>query len=650
MADFILDSLRAGLVDSTPESALPKDACTIAENVEFFYSALGERRAGCEAISLPAGIAGDANLHHVAWMHRHTPGGSPSLDELWVMTGDVDTTPRLYRLTYLGWTEIAFPSVNDAPAVAVVGGYLIQGQSLHGKLFIAYGSATDRLHVWDGTVLRRAGLAAAAAPSVANTGGGAYAATLRYYRVRYIAKDGGGVVLRRGEPSTSTAFTPSGGGAAARVSKPAALTAEGETHWEIEVSLDNAAFYRLSQTIVGTTTYDDSAATTTYSANPLSDPVGSYATIPAVAWLSSDDDRLLMAGAWATVADSSAVRWTPVGTDPLPGPDERLNNNTSPRVDLDNGVSGYVTGLSKASSSSVFVFKNEAIYKLLRTGQLVGAYEAIPITKTRGAFWHSVVDASDAAGIPVTYFVDPEVGPMRLGSSGLEFIGSNLQTFWGRVNQGAEAPCHGLYYPDKRQVHYWVAVDGSNYPNAKIVLQVDLMSSASDTLARNGWATVPAPARIAKAYCSTMMARDIEAGDTTLVPFIGMGKSVTSNVIQVCDVATTDDGVAYLARVKSRPFFLTNILNRHGIDAGALLGKAGSHVLVKLIRDFGTETLTFTANMTASGAEDFVIAQLDDLTIAELYAVQIQFEDDPDNPSQWRLLQLAMKPHSEQSA
>lgn len=658
MSDFIIDSLTAGFDDFTPQSVLAKDACTVAENVEFFISTLGERRAGCIEIGLPVGISGNVNLAAAAWAFNHQPTNVESESELWVMTLNNDGTPILYRYSVaLGWNTIAWPSANDTPITTNGDGYRVYGLTLHGKMFLAYKSAVDRLHVWDGTTLRRVGLAAhAAAPTVANTGAGAYAAVLRYYRTRSVEKSGA-LVLRRSEPSTSVSFTPSGAGTAARVTRPTAI-AEGETHWEIEASLDNAAFYRLSQIAIGTTTYDDSAATSTYSASPLSDAVGSYTTIPSVRFLSSDDDRLVLGSSWTIAADTSAVRWTPVGNDPLPGPDERLNSNTSPRVDLDSQSNGDLSGLSKVINGSFLGLKTEGVYKLVRTGQLVGSYEAIPLTKVRGALPRSIVEANDEGGRPTTFWIDPHHGPMRLGSEGVQWCGADVKTLFGRINRNAIVPCHGVFYGDKQQLHYWLALDGADYPNTKIVVQINQMQNAVMG-ARRGWSTVPSPARIATARCSTMFLHNV-SNLYVQSPILGLpvwtvSAAQVNNVLQLADrgtqdgFTTGDTAASYVGKIKTRPFFLTHILNRHGIMDGALLGSANSHVLVKAIRDFGTETLSITADMTPEGSETHVIAHMDDLTFSELFAVQFQFEDDPANPSQWQLLQLAVSPREEQS-
>lgn len=563
-------------------------------------------------------------------------------------------TPRVYRLTSAGWSTVSFPSTNDQPVTDGCNAYHIRGQSLHGKLHLAWKSLVDRTHVWDGTSLRRSGLAAAATPSAADGGGaGVYAAVKRYYRTRSVKKPSS-VVELRSEPSPSVAFTPDAAHANATVTRATAI-GESETHWEVEVSLDNEIFYRLDTIAIATATYADTAATTTYSSNPQSDSSGIYDLIPSVQELSTDDDRLMLGGSHMTTADGSAIRWTPVGNDPSPGPDERLNSNTDPRIDLDGLEGGGITTLSRVINGTMYAGKNRHIYRIVRTGELVGAYEGLPVTKARGMLRGSLVECADEHGNPALYCLDPWTGPNRLGSAGLQFSGHDLRVLWRRINRGACVPCHGVYYADKNQLHYWIALDGADFPNTKIVLQLNnIRHSAEETQgARGGWSVVPMPARIAAARCSVMFPTNIMTGVLNQVPFIGKATWVVNgatirNVVQRCDTgsvdcdSTGDTGSAYTGKIRTRPFMLTNILNQHEIKTAALLGIAGGKVLVTAIRDMGTESLPFSADFTAAGTETHVIAQLDDFSLAELYAIQLQFEDDPDDITQWELYQMVL--------
>lgn len=661
MSDFTLDSLRAGYDDSTPISAMAKDACTVAENVEFYASTLGERRAGMSTFALPAGITGNAAIAGITWSWRRNSLNTPTGEELWVIAwesaGPSYVNPVLYVRSLSGWANIAFPSAADKPVAGPIdGAFQINAQALHGKVFLAYTSGVDRLHVYDGTSLRRVGIAAMAAPTVANTGAGAYAAVARFYRTRAVMRSGV-VVLVRSEPSPSSAsFTPSGAGTAARVTR-AALPGESETDWEVEASADNVTFYKIATVVAGTTIYDDSAVVTTYNANPQSDPIGSYTLITSQQFLSSDDDRLLM-------ANGSTFSWTPVGNDPLPGPDERINSNTDPTMNLDTATDGGLTGLSPVVNGTLFAFKNQHVYQLVRTGNLVGAYDAIPLTKARGALQRSLVQASDEAGHTVSYFIDPFIGPMRAGQQGLQYIGNQVRNLCKRINLSAHLPCHGVYYPAKKQLHWWLALDAALYPNFKIILQTDLIETSQRGDGVKCWTTVPSTDRAAYAFTSTMAIKDFGATtfDFHYVPYAGGPKTgalgvgtvafaaTLADTLQTCDTGTTDNGTTYAARVRTRPFFLTNILNRHAIAGGALLGLAGSKVLVKAIRDFGLETLSIAVSMAAVATETHVLAQLDNLNMSELFSVQFEFADDPANPTQWQLFGFAAKESDEQTA
>lgn len=657
---FDLTSLRGGLDDTSPYMALAPDACVTAENIEFVTSTLGERRKGCIAIGLLADML-DPTMSAVTWMYRHLPVNDESQAELWTLTQALDgTIPNiLTRRKASGW-EIIVP--NDLIDSTNTEGHRMSAQSLHGNLFLAHKSAVDRLHVFDGSSLRRTGLAQPAAPTATDTGGGTFAST-RYYRVRYIVKSGS-TILRRSEPSTTLTFTPSGAGSGAIITKPATIN-ENETHWELEASMDNANFYVLATTVVGTTTFTDTtAAATGYSAGILSESIGAYTTVPSGKFVLADDDRLLILGSHENSAEASRVRWTPVFADPGVGNDERLDLTTDPFLDLDGFEGGEITGGSRAVNGYIFVFKRSHIYRLVRSGQRSQAYDAICLTKARGALPGSLVEATDQSGQPAIYFIDPSIGPNRIGANGLQWCARDIQTFWQRVNVNALVPCHGVYYSAKRQLHYWVAVDGSDYPNAKIVLHVNEVSN-TDEGGRRGWVTVAKDNRIATAHCSVMFASNVDTADPrsfALVPLIGkeswsVGLNTIRDYIQRCDTGGTDafttgdTAASYMATVITRPFALTSLLNQYQIMAGAVLAKASTdpngELFVQLIRDFGKETLLVPVTLYSDEPnETHVVKQLDNLNLAELYAVQIGLGDLDTNitpPDYWELHRLQLK-------
>jgi hypothetical protein len=291
---------------------------------------------GASTVSLTGGTAQSGVI---SAMFSFVPQNIQTNREMWSI--DDAATPRWKRLS--GGTAWANVSVSDAVqdhAEEIAAVYFNR------KAFFAYHSNVDRLHCYDFSTntFRRVGFPAAAVPTVADTGAGTYAATLRYYKTRWVFLSGS-VVLRAGEASTVVAFTPSGTGTAARVTAPTA-PGEGETHWEVYGSSDGSNFFRLSQVAVATTTYDDSAAPTSY-AGTLLPATNSFLTPPSAKYLVADKKRLVFAGAYnpsdANVfTKSTRFGWTaPLGATDN-GDDERVSNTSTIKNydDIEEDVNG----------------------------------------------------------------------------------------------------------------------------------------------------------------------------------------------------------------------------------------------------------------------------------------------------------------------
>jgi hypothetical protein len=161
------------------------------------------------------------------------------------------------------------------------------------------------------------------------------------------------------------------------------------------------------------------------------------------------------------------------------------------------------------------------------------------------------------------------------------------------------------------------------------VLQVSELQSTGNGGARRGWSL--ATGRIAQANAVTIFNETVvEEGLTVLreMPFIGLD-STNSDYIQRCDVGITDAGTAYVAVIRTKPFFLGGLLNRWGAMCGTLLAAANSAagIVVKFIRDYSIETNQKTGNLAPVGTEEFVVVDFDDLNISDNRAVQIEFTD-----------------------
>ena len=645
MPDLVVKSLRGGLNNNDPAIAIGQDQCTAAVNVEFWLSMLGERRAGTVAVALTGDIAA---TDRVTLLHRHLPTDDETAAQLWAL-GVTGTSAAKLAYKDTVWNAV---TISDTPTLTGFTQYQWDAQSLHAKLFFAYDSNVDRLHVWDGTSMRRTGLAEPAAPTSADTGAGTFSGT-RYYRVRYTVQSGG-VTLRRSEPSDVLTDAPSGTGSAIRVTKPATIN-ENETHWELEASVDNANFYVIATTVVATTTYDDSTSIVTgYAATfPLSEDIGDYSLIPSGKFLVVDADRLVIGGSWEDGALGSRVTWTPTRNAPGSGNDERLESDTDPSVDLDEYEGGALTGMSQSSAGSIWVFKINRTYKLVRTGARNRAYDVVPISTERGALPGSIINAVDAQGRPAVYFLDSNVGPCSAGAGGLRQCGADIKGTWDTINLDAtKVVCSGYFDAQKLQVVWNIAVDGANIPSLSLVLSTDEQREDEAGRAHRGWTTWTG--NRAKALCCCMFADNIAAGVARtrnlrpLLGFEGLG------LLHLADTGVTDNGVAYAASLTTKPLTPTNIMNMFGVQAATLLttARTGALLDVRAVRDFGLETKTVSGlSMTATASETQKVLPLNDMAFSELHTVQFTFAD-PTVPGSaaWEINQLCVKQRGEQTS
>lgn len=637
MADFTLNSLRGGINNTDPPISLPVDQVVDARNVERSRTTLGRRRLGCEPIDLSVTLAA---CDSITFLHRHYQSGDGSDATLWVLGIDGSNPVLEYK-------DTTWHSVTPNDAITITGSYqyAMRGLSLHGKIFLAYKSGVDRLHVYDGTTFRRTGLAApAAAPTAANSGGVGTLVGTRYYRVRFVELSGS-TILRRSEPSAVLTFAPSGTNASITVTKPATVS-EGETHWELEASTGDDNYYRIARTVVGTTTYVDSQDYVTgYAAvGTLSETSGDYTNLRSARYLTADNDRLIFAGSFEDPESDSIVGWTPVNNATGVGNDERNPVATTNYLNLDGRLGGRIVGMTAPINGYIYAFKNERIYKLVRTGVLTKAYEAVLLTDKRGAIEGSVVEGVDQKGKPCVYFIDPKVGACMIGASGLVQCGDDIFNTFKTLNQDATLPSVSLFYSDKKQVHWWIATGSSNVPDTHLVLQTNEIRDVEDGV-RRGWDIWDGES--AAALCALMYADNIDDNTTrseAVKPFIGMA---ATDLLAMCDKpgVDTDNGTAYHAYQVTKPFAPAGILNQAELKSGGLLGIAsnGTSVEVTATANFGLFEKSATADFTPESTETHVIAMMDDLDLGEITTLQLKFEDATPSTGTWDLHQFALR-------
>lgn len=639
MQRLVVNDLRAGRNGTDPPLSLKQPMpsyqggaasgsgeCVDALNVDWYNATLARKRGGADNVAL-AFSSGGPFTGVISFLGRHVPGIDETLAELWA----VDDARIVGRLA--GGTTFTAPSLQD---VLTGNGWDVTGASIHGKYFLSFQSAQNRLHCWDPktSTVRRTGITAAVAgPVTTDGGGGTYPPIVRYYRMRWIITDTG-VIIRRSEPSPIVTFTPSGSAGAAHLVQPTPV-GEGETDWEIEVSLDNASFFLLTTLPLATTTYDDSAAVATYSLGNVSALTGTYALQKSYRFLAVDQNRVLGFGSWTTTDPQNRIEFSAITGSTNISDEERVP--LANFIDLDETDSGAATGLVGPVLGAFYAFKYRQIWKLVPTGVATSPYSVFPMSKVIGAVAHHAIRvAEDQAGNPAIYFESAR-GPYRLGTAGLEYLGKPNEDLWlgptATVNLAAtHVVAHAIYHTDKRQVWFWYASGISTDPDLKMVYDV----------LQGAWSRHTGPS--AAARCSVMFSNTIGATmSRDLKPYIG--NTVTNTVLK-CDSATmNDNGTNFQAYVLTKPYSLGTVGQYFTVGQGTLIAKVAPGVTITqtLIRDLGLETRSATVNLSPNAVETRTQQLLDGGALAGAWAVQIQIGDDAPVSNAWSLDALTLQ-------
>jgi hypothetical protein len=373
-----------------------------SENVAFGQSGALVMRLGMKTQALTSsGITGI-----VEWLGKFVTNAG--VEELWACSNNAGTANLARRVNGV-WSTVTF-----SDTVNVSNLRYMQGVSLNGKFFLAYDSNVNRLHVWDGTALRRAGILKPSAPTVADTGSGSYGANARRYRVMFSIISGSDVVAQSELSDATNSFTPSGSGTAARVTKP--TTPDSATHWAVYAisgATDTYALYKnISGNIaVGTTTYDDSVTPASYTGdNPAA--IGEYLPPPGCKFLATDGAHLFMAGSWESSASTgeteikqNRVWFTPaLGASDL-GDEERVPHSDDRWNKIDCGDAGPITAITAPLDGRPYALKADSTGVLAPTGDTEAPYKYLLLTPAAGAIHQrSVVFSENGEGVPCIYF------------------------------------------------------------------------------------------------------------------------------------------------------------------------------------------------------------------------------------------------------
>lgn len=370
------------------------------QNAHSLTESVLEMRQGFLSESLTgSGLTGP-----VLWIGRHLTNAGQ--EELWAAANNAGTAALARRVSGV-WSVVSFSDTASAPNLLYM-----HGVSMNGKFFLAYDSNVNRLHVWDGSSVRRVGLDVASAVTAA-TMGGAGLTFNRWYRKRVVVIDSS-VVVRRSEPSAvpvNVSITDDAGVTVTRGTVPG----EGETHWEVEAATDVSgipgAWYRIATVLIATTTSNDTNSAITGFTE--SDETGLYIPPPSAKYLAQDSLSLFMGGAWETSAaagqttpKSNRVWFTPPLGSADVGDDERVPDTAVQKNWKDVGDAGPITAVEGPVYGETIVFKERAVGKLTPTGNLEAPYALSMITDAQGAVDARLVKAGELAGIPAILFAD----------------------------------------------------------------------------------------------------------------------------------------------------------------------------------------------------------------------------------------------------
>ena len=647
MAFITITDLSGGRngVDSPISDQFPMNQVVDAVNIDYTHGGLGEKRLGSYEV-LANFTGGTAFASEIKSLNRFDIGTG---NEIWATDGKATPlTKRSVAGTTL-WADVTF---NDAISSAANAKNL-QGTSFNGKFFLSYQSSVDRLHCYDpGTATtRRVGIGTPAAPgAVTNTGAGAYAATLRYYRIRY-ALLSGTTIVKRSEPSTSVSFTPSGAGTAARVPK-GANPGEDETHWYVEASTDNVFFFEISSSIaIATTTYDDSAAVATYANSALSEPLGYFTVPPDLLTTITDGNRIV-----GVQRASSRIYWTPVLGSLNRGDDERVVSTATqvPYLDLNPSDGGNLTALARTVNGVLYAFKANQVWRLTVTGDAIKPYVARKISDTTGAINHKCVTVGeDATGNPVVYFLHQR-GVYSVGAEGIHYCHRDMEDLTRDADKGFQPNidttlstiiCHILYAKDLAQLFVWFPIVVGSDTIQCHVLNVKYATRRDQYGVRGGWALYTQAPTLA--ICS---AEFTNLGGLGYRPWIGTTAGGPTQLFNLLNANQTgaksqDDSVNYRAYFKTRHPVKPTLEKRIGVTESIITGKTfiGAATLTQTIdRDQGAESLASTTVLDSTRFWKF-----EGSTEADGGVLQFTIGEATTQNTRWKLDSLTLHLHDE---
>jgi len=620
---------------------VPADQGVDVLNMHFYDGGLGTKRAGSSNHT-----PGGDTYFGISAITRFVPNQDDSAAEI-VFTS-TDGPAKVLRVA--GGTTAASLTVPDLFVSNTPEDTTFV--AFNGKLYIAYDSGLNRLHVLDPdysqTTIRRVGLHAPnAITGFANIGSGTYPNTPRYYRAAFVEIRGGVIVRRSNTSESSVVVTPSGSGLSVRMSRPPLIN-EGETHWEIYGSTDGALFYGPLVTLpITTLTYDDMSTPGDWATNFDAEPgIGANTPWPSVRFLTTDGIRLVGLGTYALTDDGAMtpkhgrLYFSPALDSSGIHDDERVSNTTAIQgwIDLSRNAEGIDAGVARLGNT-IYAFQSRGIYMFLPTTDATAPFRRVVLSTVLGAVnHHSIVEGEDEAGRAALYFLDPELGPYRIGLNGLQWIGKDVKAIWDTVdNDHAERHSpHGVYYKSKHQVCWWV-----HTPFVDMVLRFDVTEgTTSADGVRYGWSRDTG--EWAGAMASAMLPESIGAVmSRALKPYVATTTFFGTKLLKGDDpTMTTDDGEPFQAFVESGAMTHEPVYQNKSIQKSFVHAKTSTGVTITqtLIRGEGDDAPRVAhVVLTAKTGEAAVMPKFEEAALTDAYAFQVRLGDQTAVANQWTL-------------
>lgn len=626
-----------------PPLEVDRDQSVESRNITLYNGGLGTKRGGSTRCTFSTSVQGPINK-----LIEFIPAQDVTAAELFII--DSAAPIKVFRSTTGAAAALTNNALTLVDAIASAP-QDVSAVTLNGKEFFAYDSAVNRLHVFDPdfstTILRRAGMGLPAAPTGADMGAGGLSLS-RSYKVAF-TRQIGGVTYGRSELSAvlTRSITAKLG---STITKPATIS-EDETHWELYAA-DPATgtYYLMATTAVGTTTYDDTAATidTSADAEPI---VGQNTPWPSVKYLGTDGKRLVGFGVYESAAGDSVTPkngrfyFGPVlDSSELVYDDERINNSLDVQgfLDVARNSGAEDRGVTTKPVNNVFyAFQSQGVYGFVPTESVNIPYRRIVIDTTIGAVNNqSIVLATDKRGRACVYFLDPVLGPYTVGGpNGLAWCGKDVKDVWDTVNHDAATlVAWGLWYPDRNQVMFWIATGSSDDPDTLLVLDVTEQYVDEDGDLRGGWTIWTGD--FADARCGTLFSNTGALPRSTVkMPYVGLNDS-SEKLLRYDEAEEDDDGTTFQAYVTSGLLAqdIANIELQRAYLAAS--GEPGVSIQQTLTKNFGEDAVPpSTTLLTPENGETFVLKKFEDATLAEAWALQVTLGDAAAAASSWQLYQ-----------